>query len=147
LSAEALLGHDCWIRRITIMDNARRQERRKSLHRGNQASGKSRLFMQVGILLLAGAVLSVGSFSTTQADDQPLPSMTINYQNGTITAINEKTLDIDGRTYSVTTDVVMLDGFGRTLDPARLVVSAEVKFHVKKEQNNMIEKMIVTLPR
>jgi hypothetical protein len=135
------------MRRITMKDDAHRQERRKGLHRGSQVSGKSRLFVHVGIMLLAMTVFSVMTIGTTQADDQPPQTMTVAYQNGTITAIHEKTLDIDGRTYSVTPDVVMLDDFGRTLDPGRLVVSAEVKFHVKNEQRNMIEKMIVTLPR
>lgn len=73
--------------------------------------------------------------------------MTIGYQSGAITAIYEKTLDINGRTYGLMPEVVMLDDYGRVLDPARLVVTAEVKFHVKKEQRGMIDKMIVTLPR
>ena len=81
------------------------------------------------------------------ADDQSLPSMTIGYQKGTITAIYEKTLGIDGRTYGVMPDVVMLDEHGETMDPSRLRVTAEVKFYVKKEQSDMIDKMIVTLPR
>jgi basic membrane lipoprotein Med (substrate-binding protein (PBP1-ABC) superfamily) len=108
--------------------------------------GQSRLFLGIGIMLLSVAVFSVVSFSITQADDQPLPSMTVGYQNGTITAIHEKTFDIDGRAYGVTQDVVMLDQHGEPLDPGRLIVSAEVKFHVKKEQSNMIDQMIVTLP-
>jgi hypothetical protein len=41
----------------------------------------------------------------------------------------------------------MLDDHGRMMDPGRLVVTAEVKFHLTKEQSNMIDKMIVTLPR
>jgi len=41
----------------------------------------------------------------------------------------------------------MLDIYGRMFDPGRLVVTAEVKFHVTKEQNNKIDKVIVTLPR
>jgi hypothetical protein len=97
-------------------------------------------------MLLAVAVLSVVSFGITQADEQPIPSKTINYQNGTITAIYEKTLDIDGRNYGVMPDVVMLDQHGEAMDLGRLMVSAEVKFHVKKEQSNMIDQMIVTLP-
>ncbi|MGH7147491.1 MAG: hypothetical protein ACREIJ_06265 [Nitrospiraceae bacterium] len=129
-----------------MMDNAHRQERRKGLHRGSQISGHSRLFMRAGTMLLAVTVLSVMAVGVTQADDQPLPSMTINYQNGAITAIHEKTLDIDGRTYGLIPDVVMLDEHGDLLDPGRLMVTAEVKFHVKKEQSNMIDKMIVTLP-
>jgi len=130
-----------------MMDDSRTEEKRKRLKRSSQISGHSRLFVRAGITLLAVTVLSVVSVGVTLADDQPLPSMTISYQNGTITAIDENTLDIDGRTYGLTPDVVMLDEHGDMLDPARLMVSAEVKFHVKKEQSNKIDKMIVTLPR
>ena len=130
-----------------MIDDARTVEKKKSLYRGSRMGGHSRWFVRAGIVVLAVTVLSVMSVSVTPADDQPLPSMTISYQNGTITAIYEKTLDIDGRTYGVTPDVVMLDDYGRVLDPGRLVVTAEVKFHVKKEQSNVIDKMIVTLPR
>ena len=131
-----------------MMDDAHREGKRKGLKRGSQMSGHSRWFVRVGItMVLAVTVLSVMSVVVTLADDQPLPSMTISYQNGTITAIYEKTLDIDGRTYWLVPDVVMLDGYGRMMDPGRLVVTAEVKFHVTKEQSNKIDKMIVTLPR
>ena len=130
-----------------MMDDARTEEMRKGLHRCSQMSGHSRWFVRAGItMVLAVTVLSVISVGVTLADDQPLPSMTVGYQNGTITAIYEKTLDIDRRTYGLLPEVVMLDDHGRLLDPARLVVTAEVKFHVKKEQSNMIDKMIVTLP-
>ena len=130
-----------------MMDVDRTAEERKGLRRGSQMGGHRRLLVRVGITLLAVTVLSVMSVGATLADDQPLPSMTISYQNGTITNIYEKTLDIDGRTYGLMPDVVMLDEHGETLDPARLMVSAEVKFHVMKEQSNKIDKMIVTLPR
>ncbi len=130
-----------------MMDDARTEEKRKGLRRGRQMGGHRRLLVRVGITLLAATVLSVVTVGVTLADDQPLPSMTISYQNGTITAIYESTLDIDGRTYGLMPDVVMLDEHGDTLDPARLMVSAEVRFHVKKEQSNKIDKMIVTLPR
>ena len=131
-----------------MMADAHTEEKTKDLKRGHQMSGHSRLFVRAGmIMVLAVTALSFMSVGVTLADDQPLPSMTIGYQNGTITAIYEKTLDIDGRTYGVTPDVVMLDDYGRVLDPGRLVVTAEVKFHVKKEQSNMIDTMIVTLPR
>jgi basic membrane lipoprotein Med (substrate-binding protein (PBP1-ABC) superfamily) len=127
-----------------MKDDARRQG--NGFRPGSRIGGQSPLFLGIGIMLLSVAVFSVVSFSITQADDQPLPSMTVGYQNGTITAIHEKTFDIDGRTYGVVQDVVMLDQHGEVLDPGRLMVSAEVKFHVKKEQSNMIDQMIVTLP-
>ncbi|MBK5283173.1 MAG: hypothetical protein JJE16_13935 [Nitrospiraceae bacterium] len=130
-----------------MLDDAHRQEKRKGLQRGSQMGGHSRWCVRAGIMLLAVTVLSVGSVGITLADDEPLPSMTVGYQNGTITAIYENKLDIDRRTYGLMPDVVMLDEHGDMLDPGRLMVDAEVKFKVKKEQSNMIEKMIVTLPR
>ena len=130
-----------------MMDDARTEEKRKRLKRSSQICGHSRLFVRARIIALAVTILSVMSVGVTLADDQALPAMTISYQNGTITAIYENTLDIDGRTYGLTPDVVMLDEHGDMLDPARLMVSAEVKFHVKKEQSNKIDKMIVTLPK
>ena len=130
-----------------MMDDVHKQEKRKGFHQGGQVGGHSRWFRRVGIMALAVTVLSVVAVGVALADDQSLPSMTIGYQKGTITAIYEKTLGIDGRTYGVMPDVVMLDEHGETMDPGRLRVTAEVKFHVKKEQSDMIDKMIVTLPR
>jgi len=129
-----------------MTDDSCRQGKGKGLHPGSRRGGQSRLFLRAWIMLLVATALSVMSVGVTQADDQPLPTMTVGFQNGTITAIKEKTFDIDGRTYGVVPDVVMLDQHGETLDAGRIMVSAEVKFHVKKEQSNMIEKMIVTLP-
>ena len=130
-----------------MMDDARRQEKMKGFNPGSQMAGHSRLLRRAGIMALAVTVFSVMAVGVAQADDQSLPSMTIGYQKGAITAIYEKTLGIDGRTYGVMPDVVMLDEHGETMDPSRLRVTAEVKFHVKKEQSDMIDKMIVTLPR
>jgi hypothetical protein len=130
-----------------MMDDVRSEETRKGFHRGSQVRGPRRLFVRVGITVLAVTVLSVMTVGVTPADDQALPSMTIGYQNGTITAIDEKRLDIDGRTYGLMPDVIMLDENEDILDPARLIVNAEVKFHVKKEHSNKIDKMIVTLPK
>jgi len=129
------------------MDDDCTEEKQKGLHQGSQMGKHSRWFVSAGIMLLTVTALSVMNVGVTLADDQPLPSMTVGYQNGAITAIYEKTLDIDGRTYGLMPDVVMLDQHGRMMDPGRLVVTAEVKFHVTKEQNNIIDKMIVTLPR
>jgi len=130
-----------------MMDDAYTQGKRKGLNPGRQIGGHRRLFVRAGILLLAVTVLSVMNVGVTPADDQPLPSMTIGYQNGTITAIYEKTLDIDGRTYGLMPEVVVLNERGRIMEPRDLVVTAEVKFHVTKEESNKIDKMIVTFPR
>jgi hypothetical protein len=136
------------MRRITMIDDVRAEEKRKGLHRGSQMSGHSRWFMRAGmIMVLAVTVLSVVNVDVTAADDQPLPSMTIGYQNGTITAIYEKTLDIDGRTYSLTPDAVILDDSGNKLDAGMLAVTLGVKYHVKKGQTDNIDRMILFLLR
>ena len=130
-----------------MIDNARTEEKTKNLKRGHQMNGHSRWFVRAGTMVLAVTVLFFMSVGVTLADDQPIPSITVGYQNGTITAIYEKSLDIDGRTYSLTPDAVMLDDSGNQLDAGMLAVTLEVKFHVKKEQGDKIDKMIVILPR
>lgn len=130
-----------------MMDDARTEGKRKGLNSGNQMGGHRRLFVRAGIMVLAVAILFVMNVGVTPADDQPIASMTIGYQDGTITAIHEKTLDINGRAYGLMPDVVILTERGKTMDPRDLVVTAEVKFHVMKEEGNKIDKMIVTLPR
>ena len=132
-----------------MMDDARTKKKNKILQQGSQRRGHSRLstptWLSLMLLIItAPFFLGVGA---SQAEGQPLPAMTVNYQQGEITALHEKTLDIDGRTYGLTPDVVLLDEYGEEMDPARLMVTAEVKFHVKKEQSDKIDKMIVTLPK
>lgn len=131
-----------------MIDAARTEETKKNLKRGSQIGGHSRLLVHAAmVVLFALPALSIMSAGVASADDQPLPSVTIGYQNGTITAIHEQTLDIDGRTYGLIQEVVILNQTGRVMEPRDLVVTAEVKFHVTKDDNNKIDKMIVTFPR
>jgi hypothetical protein len=130
-----------------MMDDAHTEEMRKGLHRGSQMSGHSRLFVRARIIALAVTVLSVMSVGVTPADDQPLPSMTIGYQNGTITSVYQTSFQIDGRTYSLTPDAVILDDSGKQLDAGMLAVTLEVKYHVKKGETDKIDRMILFLLR
>jgi len=130
-----------------MMDDTHREGKKKDLHPGSQMYKHSRLFMRAWIMVLTVAVLSIMRVGVSPADDQSLPSMTIDYQDGTITAIYEKTLDIDGRTYGLMPDVVIFNERGQIMDPGDLVVTSEVKFRVKNEQSDKIDKMIVNRPR
>lgn len=133
-----------------MMDDIRTEEKRRPHYRGSQMNWHPRWFVRAGIMVLAMTVLSVMNVGITPADDQPLPSMTIGYQNGTITAIYEKTFQIDGRTYSLTPDAVILDDSGNRLDVGMLAVTLEVKYHVKKGQTDSfdnIDRMILFLLR
>jgi hypothetical protein len=100
------------------------------------------------ILALALAVVMMCGLApdSTRADQQ-LPMITVDYQSGTITAIYETTFQIDGRTYSLTPDAVILDDRGKQLDAGALMADLEVKYHVKRDRNEKIDRMIVFLPR
>ena len=97
-------------------------------------------------LLLAGGML-LNLIPALTLADQPLTTMTAGYQSGTITAVYPSTFQIDGRTYSFTPDAVVLDENGNQLDAGYIRVGAETKFHVKKDQNDKIDKMVLILPR
>lgn len=80
--------------------------------------------------------------------DQSLPVAAVAYRDGTITVIiSPTTFQIDGRTYSLTPDAVILDDSGNQLDAGMLAATLEVKYHVKKDQNDKIDRMIIFLPR
>ena len=73
--------------------------------------------------------------------------MVVGYQSGKITAVYQTTFQIDGRTYSLTPDAVILDDSGNPLDAGYIGIEIEAKFHVKKDQNDKIDQMILILPR
>ncbi|MBX3302763.1 MAG: hypothetical protein KF693_11165 [Nitrospira sp.] len=96
-------------------------------------------------------VLGIGTMiglapGTTRADQQP-PMMTVGYQSGTITAVHQTTFEIDGRTFSLVPDAIILDDRGNEIGPGSIVVTAEVKYRVAKERNDKINRMIIFLPR
>ena len=130
-----------------MMEDVHRQEKRKGLHRGSQMGGHGRWLGRAGVMLVAVTVLSVVSVGITRADNQSLPTMTVGYQSGKITAVYQTTFQIDGRTYSLTPDAVLLDESGNEIDASYVGVQIDAKFHVKKDQSDKIDKMILDLPR
>ncbi len=103
------------------------------------------------VLVGVGVVVAIGLLAMTVPvivfADQPLTTMTVGYQSGKITAVYQTTFQIDGRTYSLTPEAVILDESGNQLDAGYIDVEIEAKFHVKKDQNDKIDKMILILPR
>lgn len=99
------------------------------------------------IVLMVGIALAICFSSKSSRADQQLPLVTIGFQSGTITAIYESQLQIDGRTFSLSPDAILQDDRGREIEASALVVSAEVKYRMKKERNDMIDRMMVIFPR
>ncbi|MGE3977030.1 MAG: hypothetical protein AB7F94_05525 [Nitrospira sp.] len=112
-----------------------------NLNRNNAWNKRAAYAVTLGIVAMVG--LAPG---TTCADQQP-PRMTIGFQSGTITAIYENVLQIDGLTFSLSPDAILQDDRGREIEASALVVSAEVKYRIKKERNDLIDRMMVILPR
>ena len=96
---------------------------------------------------ILGAVVMLGSIPELIRADQPVPVSTIGYQNGKITAVYQTTFLIDGRAYRLAPDVMIYDDSGNRIDAGYIGVDLEVKFHVKREQNDMIDSIVLYLPR
>ena len=96
---------------------------------------------------LVTVVLVAMATPSSSYADEPLPAAAAGYPTGKITSIHETAFQIDGRTYSFTSDAVILDDSGNQADAGMLAVTLEVKYHVKKDQNDKIDRMIIFLPR
>ena len=110
-----------------------------------------RTSLRPACILIGGLVLAFGAtfscFLPMAFAEQSLPNMVVGYQSGKITAVYQTTFQIDGRTYSLTPDAVILDDNGNPLDAGYIGIEIEAKFHVKKDQNDKIDQMILILPR
>lgn len=116
---------------------------RENIHRSLMK--KSWVALSVAGLITISLLLGMGE-GAVQAD-QSLPTTTVGFQSGKITAVYQATFQIDGRTYSLTPDAVILDDSGNQLDAGYIGIEIEAKFHVKKDQSDKIDKMILILPR
>ncbi len=105
---------------------------------------KSRIPLVVlGVLTL----VSVGSRSVCAESEQNQESMlfsTVGFQSGVIEEVQGSTIRIDGRTYVLKANVLVLDHRSRPLELERIVPTSLVKFHLKEGH---IDKMMVTLPQ
>src|SRR4051794_5983042 len=98
------------------------------------------------LTVFASVMLLAGSASTFADQSPPPMTMMLGYPSGTITALYETTFQIDGRTYSLTADAVILDRHGDPLKASDLRVDIAVKFHLLKGATDKIDQMVLFLP-
>jgi hypothetical protein len=91
--------------------------------------------------------MSLFLFSNPGWGEQSLPMTTTGYQTGFVTAVYETNFQINGRTYSFAPNAEVSDDRGNHLDVGAIRADIEVKFHVKNDQNDKIDKIILYLPR
>lgn len=98
-----------------------------------------------GVLLgLCGFVGLAGS--RAQADPIPLSVMS-SLQPGMITAVHHETVSINGKEYGFDAEVQARDQDDNHLEVAAIRPNLEVKFHVKKNESNKIDLIIVYMPQ
>ena len=101
-----------------------------------------------GTVLLFALVITVAlnhSASIALADDSvALPFPVVGFQAGVIEEMHGSSIRIDGRTYVLKADVLVIDHKGRPLELDRIIPTSLAKFHMKEGH---IDKMMVTLPQ
>ncbi len=99
---------------------------------------------------LCGLVLAMGllvaDWPRVSLADESLPTVSVAYRDGKITALYEMTFQIDHKTYSFAPEVVIVDRHGDPLEVSDLKVDIDVKYHLLKGTTDKIDKIILFLP-
>jgi hypothetical protein len=103
-----------------------------------QVRGLALAFGMCGLLVIVG--------SEAQADPISLSVMT-SLQSGTITAVHHETVSINGKEYGFDAEVQARDQEDNHLELSAIRPSLDVKFHVKKNESNKIDLIIVYMPQ
>ena len=100
------------------------------------------LIILCSIFVLVGA----GVFQVCRADEA-LPAAMASYPKGTITSVYETTFQIDGRTFSLAPEFVLVDRHGDPLAPTTIRTDIDVTYRIQKGTNDKIDWMMLFLPR
>jgi|CXWL01.1.fsa_nt_gi hypothetical protein len=103
-----------------------------------QVRGLALAFGICGLLVIVGP--------TAQADPISLSVMT-SLQSGTITAVHHETVSISGKEYGFDQEVQARDQEDNHLELSAIRPNLDVKFHVKKNESNKIDLIIVYMPQ
>ena len=86
-------------------------------------------------------VVCLGSASWAQ---MPVGNALTSFLSGQVTAVHDKTLQIDNKNYEIRPDATVKDDEGHPMELSSIVSGAEVKFLLKQGR---IEQIVVTLPK
>lgn len=112
----------------------------------SQGSHSSLNFPNLIILCSVIVFAGTGEPQISRADE-PLPAAMDSYPKGTITAVYETTFQIDGRTFSLVPEAVLVDRHGDPLVPTSIRVDINVKYRIQKGTTDKIDWMLLFLPR
>ncbi|MCP9438722.1 MAG: hypothetical protein NNA20_04780 [Nitrospira sp.] len=103
------------------------------------------------VCCVAVAVGGVGGWhgvtsSIAMAQSRPMVAAGLPY-SGMVTDVRERMIEIDGRLYACDPKVEVFDDDGNEADFSAIVKGAEVRFRLKQDDLNKIDRIVVYLPR
>ena len=99
-------------------------------------------------LALALGICGLVGFAASMAQADPIPlSVMSSLQPGTITAVHHETVSINGKEYGFDAEVQARDQEDNHLEVSAIRPNLEVKFHLKKNESNKIDLIIVYMPQ
>lgn len=104
------------------------------------------LLLALGLSVLVQAAYLRPSMAGAEAEQaqEAISFSTVGFQSGVIDEVQGSTIRIDGRSYVLKANVLVIDHRSRPLELERIVSTSLVKFHLKEGH---IDKMMVTLPQ
>jgi hypothetical protein len=111
-----------------------------------QDSHSSRILLKLIIFCSIVVFASTGAPQKSLADES-LPAAMASYPKGTITSVYETTFQIDGRTFSLAPEFVLVDRHGDPLAPTTIRTDIDVTYRIQKGTNDKIDWMMLFLPR
>lgn len=103
----------------------------------------SKIIGTLGVLALLQWAPSQSSICFAQTE-VAMPFSVVGFQTGVIDEVRGTMIRIDGRSYGLKSDVLVVDHEGQLLELERIIPTSLVKFHLKEGH---IDKMVVTLPQ
>jgi hypothetical protein len=106
-------------------------------------------FTQMGLIL--GMALALGAnVPAAWADPEGGPVSLVGMKSGIVTDVTDHAVIINGQAYGTTTDVVVVNQYGKSDGLDSLRKDLEVYFHLRKgevEKSELIDKMVLVIPQ
>lgn len=98
------------------------------------------------VMALMLAIVS-GYAPLVRALDPMPPHVASALQSGVVTSIEQQSLFINGKMYTVDPEIQIRDQEDNVLQPEVVKIGHEVKFHLRKGESNKIDFLIVYMPQ
>jgi len=107
-----------------------------------------RLSATLGVSVLVAVLNMICGYTPSAQALDPIPVHILNgLQAGVVTLVEQQSLNISGKMYTVDAEIQIRDQEDNVLQPEVVQIGHEVKFHLKKGESNKIDFLIVYMPQ